>query len=420
MSTHKSVPSYLANIPTNGDIPQSRLNIENKERSNLFAWNGQFSPQLVEVLMQEYSTARSLILDPFAGSGTVLYEAGRIGRSAVATEINPSACCLARTYEFVNVEPLKRNNHLEGLETLIVPIFQLERDNASSCRDALLRAWASTDPGAQRILLEALIVLVDFERVRNGESRIASTWRRFKSVIETLSYSKASLEVLNCDARQLPIQDGAVDLVITSPPYINVFNYHQQYRASAEALGWNLLTVAKSEIGSNRKHRANRFLTVVQYCLDITAVLCELSRVCKHSGRIIFVVGRESRVRGIPFFNGELVARLATGSTDFHLSQRQERVFKNRFGENIVEDILHLTRSKSTNSSDLFSISDARAIAGSVLNDALQIADGEVADNIRDAIASVPEVNPSPMYAQRESRKVNFGELNAAANAPLG
>lgn len=43
-------------------------------------------------------------------------------------------------------------------------------------------------------------------------------------------------------------------LVLTSPPYINVYNYHQQYRASAEALGWDLLEVAKTEIGSNRKH----------------------------------------------------------------------------------------------------------------------------------------------------------------------
>ena len=31
--------------------------------------------------------------------------------------------------------------------------------------------------------------------------------------------------------------------------------------------------------------------------------------------------------RGIPFYNGELVARLAAESTDLRLSLRQERVF---------------------------------------------------------------------------------------------
>src|SRR5947208_12976005 len=115
-----------------------------------------------------------------------------------------------------------------------------------------------------------------------------------------MPYTKASLKFFNCDARRLPIQDGLIGLVITSPPYINVFNYHQQYRASVEALGWDLLEVARSEIGSNRKHRGNRFLTVIQYCLDMTDAILELRRVCTDGARIILVVGRESNVRKTP------------------------------------------------------------------------------------------------------------------------
>ena len=38
-----------------GTISRVRLNIDGKERSNLFPWNGQFSPQLVEVLLETYS-----------------------------------------------------------------------------------------------------------------------------------------------------------------------------------------------------------------------------------------------------------------------------------------------------------------------------------------------------------------------------
>lgn len=33
-------------------------------------------------------------------------------------------------------------------------------------------------------------------------------------------------------------------LLITSPPYINVFNYHQKYRRSVEALGYDVLAIA--------------------------------------------------------------------------------------------------------------------------------------------------------------------------------
>ena len=35
-------------------LPQGVLDIEEKNRSNLFAWRGQFSPQLIECLLEAY------------------------------------------------------------------------------------------------------------------------------------------------------------------------------------------------------------------------------------------------------------------------------------------------------------------------------------------------------------------------------
>ena len=46
-------------------IPQSALDIEDKVRANLFAWRGQFSPQLVEALLTAYCPAEAVVLDPF-------------------------------------------------------------------------------------------------------------------------------------------------------------------------------------------------------------------------------------------------------------------------------------------------------------------------------------------------------------------
>ncbi len=63
-------------------ISQSDLDIDEKKRSNPFPWRGQFSPQLIETLLEAYCPSGSTILDPFAGSGTVLLEAARQGLSA--------------------------------------------------------------------------------------------------------------------------------------------------------------------------------------------------------------------------------------------------------------------------------------------------------------------------------------------------
>ena len=64
------------------------LDIEDKHRSNLFTWRGQFSPQLIESLLDAYCPENATVFDPFAGSGTVLYEAGKKRLEAFACEIN--------------------------------------------------------------------------------------------------------------------------------------------------------------------------------------------------------------------------------------------------------------------------------------------------------------------------------------------
>src|SRR6266571_5254246 len=84
-------------------IAQELLNIDNKQRSNLFPWNGQFSPQLIEVLLRTYAPKKGLVLDPFAGSGTVLCEAGSLGLPAAGAEINPAACKMAQIYCLMNL-----------------------------------------------------------------------------------------------------------------------------------------------------------------------------------------------------------------------------------------------------------------------------------------------------------------------------
>ncbi|OAD20333.1 methyltransferase, partial [Candidatus Thiomargarita nelsonii] len=148
------------------------------------------------------------------------------------------------------------------------------------------------------------------------------------------------------DARNTHLNENGFDFVITSPPYINVFNYHQNYRRSVELLGWDVLSVAKSEIGANRKFRSNRFLTVIQYCMDMAQVFIELSRVCKNNAQLILVVGRESNVRKTAFYNAELLKTIATELLCMEFIQQQHRVFKNKFGKNIFEEILHLKVNK--------------------------------------------------------------------------
>src|SRR4029077_14425308 len=100
-------------------IPQERLDIARKERSNLFPWNGQFSPQLVEALLGACARDGDLVLDPFLGSGTVLHEAGRLRRPAFGVEINPAACQLAATYRLINAGPAERGAAVRAVDAVV-------------------------------------------------------------------------------------------------------------------------------------------------------------------------------------------------------------------------------------------------------------------------------------------------------------
>jgi hypothetical protein len=247
-------------------------------------------------------------------------------------------------------------------------------------------------------IIEALVTLLDFYQPDLSVDKIHKVWSDLKQTILNLPFSEKALTVFHADARCVPLPNSSVNLVITSPPYINVFNYHQQYRASMEALNWDLLKIAKSEIGSNRKHRSNRFLTVIQYCLDITQSFQELTRICHPTARLIFVVGRESRVRGTPFGNGEIVVEIATRGLGFSLTMKQERVFQNRFGKDIYEDILHFSLPTDTDQENRNMLETSRQISKDILEAAYHLAPDEAKRDIESAIGHISKVCPSPIF----------------------
>ena len=393
-------------------VPQANLDITNRVRTSLLPWAGQFSPQLVEELLGAYGGQAGNVLDSFAGSGTALVEAARLGKSAIGSDVNPAAAVLARVYEFVNVSQSDREAVVASLESRlsqVIPALEVQHPkdghNQQKIESDLLGLWHCSRSYHERILLEALIVLSDFYSPGLGSIRIFRNWNRLTEIVWSLPTTTQPVSVYRADARALPVETNSVDLVLTSPPYINVHNYHQKFRRSVEALGWNVLTAASSEIGSNRQNRGNRFLTVIQYSLDMTLALREMARVTIPEGRLILVLGRESQVRKVPFFNGRLVAELAVNSVGLEIERRQERQFVNRFGNRIREDILHFRVGRDF-PDQYHCLCQARRIAGQTLSKTRRMSDVGVRDGIDNALEHLESVSPSPISDTR-----NFGQV---------
>ena len=388
-------------------VPKHRLDIAQRVRTNPLRWKGQFSPQLVEELLRAYAPAGSRIVDPFVGSGTSLGEAARLGLAASGSDLNPAAVALARLYAFSNSDLEERRARLRSVRSRLIEsiglpgpsLFAEARRRVRSRREleeGLARTWREIDPGAERDLAAALVVLCDFFRPGLDLGVVHRTWSRIERVVTVLPISDRPVSIRHADARALPFESGSADLVVTSPPYINVHNYHQAYRRSVEALDCDVLDIARCEIGSNRHNRGNSFLTVIQYALDLTLALREMARITRCGGGLILIVGRESTVRGTRFFNGELVAELAVHAVGMSLERRQERVFRNRYGADIFEDILHFRNSGAAVMRE-HAMEAARGAARSVLEGAAPRVPAGERSGLEDALAKVSDLPPSPI-----------------------
>jgi len=189
---------------TSGYLPQDVLDIENKVRSNLFGWRGQFSPQLVEALLRAYAPEDAFILDPFVGSGTVLHEAGHLGLKALGTEINPAAGKLAQIYQLINKDRLERKTILDNLESSLnhmfyndLPLFMVlpENQRGSEVEKLLVALHRTLVEPETRALLETLIVGLDFHTQPISTARLASKWKDLKKLVMELPYSQSPIEL---------------------------------------------------------------------------------------------------------------------------------------------------------------------------------------------------------------------------------
>lgn len=372
-------------------LAQEKLDVLFKKRSNIFNWRGQFTPEFVEYLIDNFANEDMVIVDPFSGSGTVLSEAARKGIKCFGLEINPTAYYMSRFFEFSNYTKTQREEYMYSLEAKIlpliesldvaIPLYQKKKEYRESYYNLLTLAKDMRNIVAKEdwIFILNLLFLSEKDKKMNLRDSILKNFSNLKNVLYALPYSNKKISSYLADARSINsscIEN--VDLIITSPPYINVFNYHQNYRGIIEMFDYDILRIANSEFGSNRKNRGNRFKTVMQYVLDMGEALVEFTKVMKVGAKMILVVGCQSNVRGTIFYNSQIILDIFSMMNCFNVLAIHDRAFNNKFGETIKEDVL-IVEKKNNISSECFNFN---LIGVSHLQKALEYCSEETKDDI--------------------------------------
>jgi hypothetical protein len=134
------------------------------------------------------------------------------------------------------------------------------------------------------------------------------------------------------DARSLPLGDGSVDVVITSPPYLNAIDYMRCNKFSLIWMGHRIPDLRElrsrnigTEVSANAGQEwlekvtatagnvghlpARERRMLVRYVWDMNEVMSEIARVLAPDGRCIMVIG-DCTMRGVFVRNSQILRRL--------------------------------------------------------------------------------------------------------------
>lgn len=296
-----------------------------------------------------------VVLDPFCGSGTIVYEGLKFGLNTIGIDANPIAVALSngkihipKEYSVVEkeIESLIQRSielseppeapeypkslfHIDSMEQIMrMSVFYEEMsDYVKAC---FLGSIALTARGCNNYKWTSSTVGKNIV-----PKRYISFYEKFKQKCKKhfLPIENKS-RVFYADSRKLLdfIEPNSIDFVFSSPPYFDCLDYTAYHaRIIYDILGYERVQIRSSLIQN-----------IENYKEDMRLVLSNLNTVLKPGGQVIFVVG-DKKIHGqvingadyfqaiSPFGKYEIIERSYTGTSskvfdEINKTDRKEQI----------------------------------------------------------------------------------------------
>ncbi|HGM7285273.1 TPA: hypothetical protein ACKP7V_001057 [Stenotrophomonas maltophilia] len=278
--------------------------------------------------------AKSIVLDPMAGSGTVLRQALSLGHSAIGFDMDPLAVLMSRVWtshfdmdagraelasvlEEVNRVDLRRVRLAwqdeETVQFISYWFGTKQRRDLTRIAAVFDRRRKSIRSQARRVALDMLqvalsriivtkeqcaslardtshsrphrVALESSYDVVEGFKRSATQLMTRLSANQAANHEHGQVTVGLGDARSIELLDSSVDAIMTSPPYLNAIDYMRGHRLSLVWLGHSvgeLRRIRSSTIGAERSYDSQCSIAET-----IAASMCDLERLELKQQRMI-------------------------------------------------------------------------------------------------------------------------------------
>lgn len=384
---------------------------------DLHAFAAKFPPQLPRAFIRGLTSPGEIVLDPMMGSGTTIVEALLEERQGIGLDIDPLAVHLSRVKTTpLDIDSLRDTGYkvISQANTLLFNGETIERELTTRFDErtqtfitywflpttqreliALVLAIQNvTDTSARHFLeltFSSIIVtksggvsrardlahsrphLDETKIPKNALEQFSLRLRKNLSSIAQLKTKGTMAAPLAGDARSMPIADGVIDLIITSPPYANAIDYMRAHKFSLVWFGETIADLSKLRavyIGSERVGYTryttlpDRSETIIRqlaerdrskaailrkYFAEMQSALAEMYRVLRNNSAAIVVVGT-SVMRGIEVQTHYCLADIAAGlgfdvvGIAQRVLDRNKRMMPTRFGkktDSMIEQRIH-------------------------------------------------------------------------------
>jgi hypothetical protein len=291
-------------------------------------------PALARGLLDRFARPGDVVLDPFAGSGTVLVEALAAGCRAQGVDLSPLAsrvaevqCALrdaparARFTRALEAVAIESEVRVRARAAVTVPIPRHEREyyephvmlEMSGLWDEISKVDEVADRRALQVVFSALVVKFSRQRADTSDVQVQKRIRkglvtefflrkgrelalRWEALWEAVPEPRQPARWTTGDARRLPELLGSrfrADLVVCSPPYGGTYDYAKQHARRSAWLRLDMRELTASEIGARRN--AIGPLTPgearARWDQELHDVLCSLEAVTSEDGTILLWLG---------------------------------------------------------------------------------------------------------------------------------
>ena len=322
----------------------------------------------------------SLVLDPMMGSGTVLAMARANGHRGIGFDVDPLAVLISKVWTTA-LEPQEVRDEASFVLTNACRDFKnltlgdAYPATADEETARFLRYWFDGHARRQLAALSMAIEKAKSEVTRNalwcafsrliitkqsGASRAMDLshsrphrafevaperpFDRFPSAVERViangidknsSDTGHEPDIRMGDARRMPLENNSVDLVLTSPPYLNAIDYVRCSKFSLVWMGYRIADLRRVRTDSVGTEAAGEALDgdkevcaiidalklrpqlerrheriLAHYIHDMRCAIGEVGRVLSKTGKAVYVVG-ENTLRGTYIRTSVIVTGLA-------------------------------------------------------------------------------------------------------------